>query len=142
MNCAKYSTETNAEATYVSAAAVSTVRAPDSCPGTTEPVAVSPASARLDASNSTGSVTNWNNTAAAKSRMPRSDQHRRQRAAVSQDQAEHDQDRTTLRAKAGDRHQRHPQARGQEASCMLDRMPRLVRGDTRSRHMLTVVHVR
>jgi len=54
----------------------------------------------------------------------------------------HDQDRTTLRAKAGDRHQRHPQARGQEASCMLDRMPRLVRGDTRSRHMLTVVHVR
>ncbi len=61
-----------AAATYVSAAAPSTARAPAISCGWIAPVLVSCASARLDASISTGSVTRWNSTAPAKNAMPRS----------------------------------------------------------------------
>src|SRR5919198_56566 len=49
---------------YVSAAALSTARAPGSSSAASSPWPSSEASARLDASNSTGRVTSWNSTTA------------------------------------------------------------------------------
>ena len=55
---------------YVSAAALSTARAPGTSSAASRPWPSSATSARLEASNSTGSVTSWNSTITANRTSP------------------------------------------------------------------------